>query len=85
MSNNKIKIKADGVTLTLGGVKRHYEMSQQQILENVGKEVQVYYDEHDLSQVLISDGKGLNLVLDEFRQVPRALAEPGDRGSDWRF
>jgi len=75
------QIKADGVTPTLGGVKRYYELSQQQIFENVGKEVQVYYDEHDLSQVLITDGKGLRLVLDEFREVPRALAdyEPGDR------
>ncbi|MEQ8547599.1 MAG: hypothetical protein RIC03_06800 [Cyclobacteriaceae bacterium] len=74
-------IKSDGVTPVLLGEKRFYELSQQQIFDHVGKEVQVYYDEYDLSQVLITDGKGLRLVLNEFNEMPRALAdyEPGDR------
>lgn len=74
------QITAEGLTPTLLGKRREYELSQQQLLAHVGKRVQVIYDEHDLSKVLVTDGKGLRFLAYEYGKVPAALAdyEPGD-------
>lgn len=70
-----------GITPTLCGSKRYYEMSQQQIYQYVGRKFQVYYDPEDLSQVLVTDEENVRFVVNEWREVPAALAdyEPGDR------
>jgi hypothetical protein len=75
------QITSKGVTPTLLGERRVYELSQQQIFDHIGKRVQVTYDESDLSQVLISDGKGVRFVAREFQLLPGAIAdyETGDR------
>lgn len=74
-------IKADGLTPILLGEKRTYELSQQQIFQHVGKRVMIYYDPYDLSEVLVTDGKGCRFVAQEYDRVPRALADykPGDK------
>jgi len=74
------RITASGVEPVLLGEKRIYELSQAQIFEHNGKTVQVTYDEHDLSKVLITDGKGLRFVASEYKLLPSAIAdyEPGD-------
>jgi len=74
------QITAEGIRPTLGGYKLRYELSQEQIFEHVGKSVQVIYDEHDLSQVLLTDGKGLRIVAQTYDNVPAAFAdyEAGD-------
>lgn len=74
------RINDYGVTPTLLGEKRYYEMSQADIAMDINTKVQVYYDEDDLSQVLITDGKSMRKVLHEWKAVPRAIAdyEEGD-------
>lgn len=69
-----------GVSPTLMGRERCYELSQQQILKHIGKKVRVKYDEHDLSRVLLTDGKGLRLLAHDYELSPSAIAdyEPGD-------
>lgn len=67
-----------GVTPTLLGQKRYYEMSQQEIYNHVNTPVQVYYDAHDLSKILVTDGKGVRLILNEWKAVPRAIADYED-------
>jgi hypothetical protein len=73
-------ITAGGLTPTLLGQRRVYELSQEQIFQHIGKKVQVHYDENDLSQVLVTDGKGLRFVATEYGLVPAAFAdyEEGD-------
>ncbi|MGY6521982.1 MAG: hypothetical protein ACXIUD_09655 [Mongoliitalea sp.] len=75
------QITAKGITPTLLGEKRIYELSQQQIFEHIGKRVQVIYDEQDLSEVLITDGKSLRFTAKEYKLLPSAIAdyEEGDR------
>lgn len=75
------QITTRGVTPTILGETRVYELSQEQIFDHVGKSVQVIYDEHDLSEVLITDGKGLRFIAQEYDLLPSAIAdyEEGDR------
>lgn len=75
------RIEAKGLTPTLLGETRIYELSQDIIFEHVGKQVQVIYDEADLSTVLVTDGKGLRFLAHEYQLLPSAIAdyEPGDR------
>jgi hypothetical protein len=75
------EITTKGVTPTILGERRVYELSQETIFQHIGKTVQVIYDEHDLSEVLITDGKGLRLVAQSYRKMPSAIAdyEEGDR------
>lgn len=74
-------IGAGGLTPTLLGKQRVYELSQATIFEHVGKQVQVIYDEKDLSTVLVTDGKGLRFLANEYKLLPSAIAdyEEGDR------
>lgn len=74
-------IESSGLTPTLLGKTRVYELSQDTLFKHVGKKVQVIYDEEDLSTVLVTDGKGLRFLVNEYRLLPSAIAdyEPGDR------
>lgn len=74
-------IDAGGLTPTLLGKPCVYELSQEVIFEHVGKQVQVVYDEQDLSTVLVTDGKGLRFLAHEYQLLPSAIAdyEEGDR------
>lgn len=74
-------IDASGLNPTLLGKQRIYELSQATIFEHVGKQVQVIYDEADLSTVLVTDGKGLRFLAHEYKLLPSAIAdyEEGDR------
>lgn len=75
------QITASGITPTILGERRVYELSQQQIFDHIGKSVQVIYDENDLSEVLVTDGKNLRFIAREYDLLPGAIAdyEEGDR------
>ncbi len=75
------KITSSGVTPILLGEKRIYELSQDTIFEHIDRKVQVIYDDHDLSTVLITDGKGLRFLANEYKLLPSAIAdyEEGDK------
>lgn len=79
--NHLNSITSGGLEPTLLGQKRIYELSQDTIYEHVGKQVQVIYDEADLSTVLVTDGKGLRFLAHEYKLLPSAIAdyEEGDR------
>jgi hypothetical protein len=81
MHEHTNRITANGVTPTILGQRRVYELSQQQIFDHIGKSAQVIYDESDLSEVLITDGKGLRFVARQYELLPSAIAdyEEGDR------
>jgi len=74
-------IESSGIMPTLLGKQRIYELSQAAIFEHVGKQVQVIYDEADLSTVLVTDGKGLRFLAHEYKLLPSAISdyEDGDR------
>ncbi|AEL23877.1 hypothetical protein [Cyclobacterium marinum] len=69
------QITTKGVTPTLLGQKLVFELSQEDIFNHIGKDVQVIYDERDLSQVLITDGKGLRMVASQYEKLPSAIAD----------
>lgn len=75
------QITTRGVTPTINGQKLVYELSQDQIFQHIGKSVQVIYDENDLSEVLITDGKKLRFTAREYELLPSAIADykEGDR------
>jgi hypothetical protein len=75
------KITAKGVTPTIQGERLVYELSQAQIFDHIGKSVQVIYDENDLSEALITDGKTLRFVARQYELLPSAIADyqPGDK------
>lgn len=68
-------ITNNGVMPTIGGMTIQYELSQAELLQHIGKKVQVVYDENDLSRVLITDGKGLRKVVSAYEKVPGAFAD----------
>lgn len=74
------RIEAKGLTPTLLGKERLYELSQDILFKHVGKQVQVIYDEADLNTVLVTDGKGLRFLAHEYKLLPSAIAdyEAGD-------
>lgn len=75
------RITSSGLTPTLLGKERVYELSQATIFEHIDKQVQIIYDDHDLSTVLVTDGKGLRFLANEYKLLPSAIAdyEAGDK------
>jgi hypothetical protein len=70
-----------GLEVTINGALRTYDIPDDLYLENVGKKVQVIYDQFDLSRVLVTDNRSLHFVAQEFAAMPSAIADyqPGDR------
>jgi len=85
---HKPKNGRSGNTLTSGQLeiqisnKRHlFEIPSYLFPENAGKKVQVIYDPYDMSKVLVTDGKGLRFIAENYIKSPSALADftEGDR------
>lgn len=78
---HKNKISAAGIKVEINRQRFAFDIADDLYMQNVGKTVQVTYDPYDMSQVLISDGRGLRFVTGEVHKMPSALAdfEPGDR------
>lgn len=70
-----------GITPTLNGIERTYEIPEAYYLDTVGKNVQVIYDPLDFSRVLITDGKQLRFIAHSYELLPAALVDfnEGDR------
>jgi hypothetical protein len=75
------RITSSGLTPTLLGKERVYELKQATIFEHIDKQVQIIYDDKDLSTVLVTDGKGLRFLASEYKLLPSAIAdyEIGDK------
>lgn len=70
-----------GITPTLNGIERVYEIPEEFYLETVGKKVQVIYDPLDFSRVLVTDGDRVRFVAHSYELLPAAIADykEGDR------
>jgi len=77
----KHSITSEGIVIAINKVEYTYMVPEELYLHNVGKKVQVYYQEHDLSRVLVTDEHTLRFVAQEKHLQPSALADyqPGDR------
>jgi len=78
---HKNKISAAGIKVEINRQRFAFDIADDLYMQNVGKTVQVTYDPYDMSQVLISDGRGLRFVTGEVYKMPSALADfkEGDR------
>jgi len=74
-------LTARGLKPVLEGKRISLDIPDQIIYEHHGKKVEVIYDPQNLSEVLITDGKGLRFVAGPYQKVPAALADykTGDR------
>jgi hypothetical protein len=75
------KISNRGLTPTLNGIERVFEIPEEFYLDTVGKTVNVFYDPLDFSRVLVTDGASLRFMAYEYEKLPSAIADfkPGDR------
>lgn len=74
-------INNEGITIEIDRVRYKYLVPEELYLQNVGKKVQVYYEPHDMSRILVTDGNTLRFVAYNKPMMPSALADyqPGDR------
>lgn len=75
------RINNTGISVTIDGVPRLYDIPDEVYRYAVGKRVQVQYDPSDLGRILVSDGEHLRFVAQANRPVPMALGDmtEGDR------
>lgn len=75
------RITAAGIQFQLNGKRLSYDLPNELYKEHVRATVKITYDPYDMSQVLISDGKGLRFLAEEVKKMPSALADykEGDR------
>lgn len=73
-------VRNTGITVTIGEIRRHYDVPEDVYRQAVGKKVRVVYDPGDMSRVLV-EGDRLRFVATENVPMPMALADmkPGDR------
>lgn len=73
-------VRNSGITVTIGEIRRHYDVPETAYRQAVGKKVRVTYDPGNLSRVLV-EGDRLRFVATENVPMPMALADmkPGDR------
>ncbi len=73
-------VRNSGITITIGDLKRTYDVPEEVYRQAVGRKVRVIYDPADLSRVLV-EGDRLRFVATENVPLPMALADmkPGDR------
>jgi hypothetical protein len=69
------KITAAGIKVEINRQRLTYDIPDELYIANVNKSVQITYDPYDMSQVLVSDGKGLRFVTGEVERMPSALAD----------
>lgn len=78
--NEQQSITKNGLSPVIGGKKITLDIPAQIIWENNGKKVDIIYDPENLSQMMVTDGKNLRFIANQYDFVPAALAdrEEGD-------
>ncbi len=76
-----VKISQKGLVFDLHKQSYRYDIPDEHYLDNLGKTVKVMYEPHNMEQVLITDDRGLRLVVSTMQAMPSALADfqAGDR------
>lgn len=64
-----------GLEVTLQGQTHIYDIPDELYLQNVGKKVQVIFDQFDKSRVLVTDNKNLHFVAREYDKMSSAIAD----------
>ena len=77
----KNTLLAGGLTPTIEGKRRIYDIPEEFFPYQIGKKVEIWYDPYDLSAVFATDGKGLRFIARPYQKLPGALIDfkPGDR------
>lgn len=76
-----LKITSAGLRFSLNKQKITLDLPEMVIYEHVGKKVDVIYDPTDLSEMLVTDHKGLRFIATQYENRPAAIADykEGDR------
>ncbi|WP_294596255.1 Mu transposase C-terminal domain-containing protein [uncultured Rikenella sp.] len=76
----KNTVRNSGITVTIGEIRRTYDVPETIYRQAVGRKVRITYDPADLSRVLV-EGDRLRFIAPENVPLPMALADmqPGDR------
>lgn len=80
-NGSQVKITNGGVETQIRNNKLTYTVPHYLYLQNVGSKVNVIYDPHDMSRVLVTDGNKLRFIANSTQLQPRAMQDysPGDR------
>ncbi|MCH5306114.1 MAG: hypothetical protein J1E79_06485 [Rikenella sp.] len=73
-------VRNTGITVTIGEIRRTYDVPEEIYRQAVGKKIRVIYDPADMSRILV-EGDRLRFIATENVPMPMALADmqPGDR------
>lgn len=70
-----LTISNNGIEFRLNNQLFEYEMSQEQILQHIGKKGFVHYDTHNMNEVLFTDYKNTRFVVGDYQKVSAAKAD----------
>lgn len=64
------EITKDGICLQVGTIKTYYQIPPALRLQNIGKQVDLFFDPYDMQRVLVTDGERLRFVAEQVVMVP---------------
>jgi hypothetical protein len=75
-----VRLQATGLKFQVNNIKYHFDIPAQLFPQYNDRKVELIYDPYDMSQVLVTDNKGLRFVADKYIYQPAAIADmkPGD-------
>ena len=75
-----VRLQATGLKFQVNNVKYHFDIPAQLFPQYNDRKVELIYDPYDMSQVLVTDHRGLRFVADKYIYQPAAIADmkPGD-------
>lgn len=75
-----VRLLASGLKFQVNNLKYHFDIPAELFPQYHNRQVKIYYDPADMSQVLVTDHRGLRFVADQYRYQPAAIADmtPGD-------
>lgn len=76
--NEQQAITKRGLSPVIGGQKITLDIPAQIIWEHNGKKVDIIYDPENLNQMMVTDGKNLRFIANQYNYVPAALADYED-------
>lgn len=72
---NTLSITTKGVQGIIEGQKLRFDLPDEVIWKHNGSKVEVMYDPENLNEALITNGKGLRFVAEQYRPMPSAIAD----------
>ena len=69
------RLKVNGLNFQLNNKAYSYDIPAALFPENNNKAVEIFYDPANMSEVLVTDGKGIRFVAESYRYQPAALAD----------